>query len=134
MYNTKLGVIGCFVLPFLIYVFRCMKFISVGTTCKYVINWLNLLLFLIPTHAQQLVIIQWMDSCILTRIIQSLYYAPACRYINLTLPPDFHPLYRGTIQGPLYVELVLQNYVQWFILHQTHIYVHRFKTDKKEFG
>jgi hypothetical protein len=25
---------------------------------------LNLLLFLIPTHAQQLVIIQWMDSCI----------------------------------------------------------------------
>ena len=40
------------------------KFVSVGTTCKYVINWLNLLLFLIPTHAQQLVIIQWMDSCI----------------------------------------------------------------------
>ena len=30
----------------------------------------------------------------------------------LTLPPDLHPLYRGTIQGPLYVELVLQNYVQ----------------------
>jgi hypothetical protein len=26
--------------------------------------------------------------------------------------------------GPLYVELVLQNYIQWFILHQTHIYVH----------
>jgi hypothetical protein len=50
----------------------------------------------------------------------------------LTLPPDLHPLYRGTIQGPLYVELVLQNYVQCFILHQTHIYVHRFKTDKKK--
>ena len=40
------------------------KFISVGTTCKYVINRLNLLLFLIPAHAQQLVIIQLMDSCI----------------------------------------------------------------------
>jgi hypothetical protein len=51
--------------------------------------------------------------------------------VILTLPPNLHPLCRGTIQGPLYVELVLQNYVQWFILHQTHIYVHRFKTDKK---
>jgi hypothetical protein len=28
------------------------------------VYFLNLLLFLIPTHAQQLVIIQWMDSCI----------------------------------------------------------------------
>jgi hypothetical protein len=44
--------------------FGVSKFVSVGTTCKYVINRLNLLLFLIPTHAQQLVIIQWMDSCI----------------------------------------------------------------------
>ena len=32
----------------------------------------------------------------------------------LTLPPDLHPLYRGTIQGPLYVELVLQNYVVFY--------------------
>jgi hypothetical protein len=55
-------------------------------------------------------------------------------HIILTLPPDLHPLYRGTIQGPLYVELVLQNYVQCFILHQTHIYVHRFKTDKTSSG
>ena len=34
----------------------------------------------------------------------------------------------------MYVELVLQNYVQWFILHQTPIYVHRFKTDNKSSG
>jgi hypothetical protein len=27
------------------------------------------------------------------------------------LTSDLHPLYRGTIQDPLYVELVLQNYV-----------------------
>jgi hypothetical protein len=32
---------------------------------------------------------------------------------SLTLPllPDLHPLCRVTIQGPLYVELVLRNYV-----------------------
>ena len=34
------------------------------------------------------------------------------RYSLPTLPPDLHTLYRGTIQGPLYVELVLQNYIQ----------------------
>jgi hypothetical protein len=59
---------------------------------------------------------------------------PTFNIVILTLPPDLHPLYRETIQGPLYVELVLQNYVQWFILHQTRIYVHRFKTDKKSSG
>ena len=50
---------------------------------------------------------------------------------NLTLPPDLHPLCRGTRQGPLYVELVLQNFIQWFIPHQTHIYVHRLKRIKR---
>ena len=65
-------------------------------------------------------------------IIRPGYKSLKYKYPYLTLPPDLHPLCRGTIQGPLYVEVVLQNYIQWFILHQTHIYVHRLKRKKRQ--